>query len=55
MRDEATSDEEMKRAGLLLELDLLQSEIQRRLLTLVEHPAVSEEFKCSSVVQGWIK
>jgi hypothetical protein len=41
----------MERAALLSEIDRLQGELQRRLLTLVGHPGVSEEFKSNSAMK----
>ena len=49
--DEASSE---KRAEMLAELARLQAEIRRRLLTLVEHPSVSEEFKNNTTVKEWV-
>ena len=49
--DEASSE---KRAEMLAELTRLQAEIRRQLLTLVEHPSVSEEFKNNSAVKEWV-
>lgn len=43
-----------KRAEMLAELARLQAEIRRRLLTLVEHPSVSEEFKNNTTVKEWV-
>jgi hypothetical protein len=43
-----------KRAEILAELTRLQAEIRRRLLTLVEHPSVSEEFKNNTTVKEWV-
>jgi len=43
-----------KRAEMLAELTRLQAEIRRRLLTLVEHPSVSEEFKNNTTVKEWV-
>lgn len=58
MNDTATEvdDEESsaKRSEMLAELDRLDAEIRRRLLILVEHPNVSEEFKNNSMVKEWI-
>ncbi len=55
MSDEDTMTDDKNRAELLSEIDRLESELRRRLLTLVEHPLVSEEFKNNSVVKEWIK
>ena len=49
------NETEKERAELLSEIDRLQGELRRRLLTLVEHPGVSEEFKSTSVVREWVK
>jgi hypothetical protein len=43
-----------ERAELLAELHRLNAEIRRRLLILVEHQSVSEEFKNNSKVKGWV-
>lgn len=50
---EDTDDTE--RQDLLSEIQRLHGELRRRLLTLVEHQGVSEEFKSNFVVQEWIK
>lgn len=54
MNDEKGDNAE-KKAELLVELDRLHSEIRRRLLALVEHPGVSDEFKINPVVKEWVK
>ena len=43
-----------RRAEMLAELTRLHAEIRRRLLTLVEHPSVSEELKNNSKVKEWV-
>jgi hypothetical protein len=43
-----------KRVEMLAELHRLNAEIRRRLLILVEHPSVSEEFKSDSTVKEWV-
>jgi hypothetical protein len=55
MSDNNTDTDHKERAALLSEIDRLQGELRRRLLTLVEHPGVSEEFKNNSVVKEWVK
>ena len=55
MSDETMEIDDENRAELFLELERLQSELRRRLLTLVEHPGISEEFKSNVVVREWIK
>ena len=54
MTDEVVDSEE-RRAELEEELSRLNHEIRRRLLALVEHPAISEDFKNNAVVKEWIK
>jgi hypothetical protein len=55
MSDEETGAESKARAILISEVDRLESEIRRRLLVLVEHPLISEEFKSNSIVKEWVK
>ena len=55
MSDRETNTDEKERAELLAEIDRLQGELRRRLLALVEHPGVSEEFKSNAVVKEWVK
>jgi hypothetical protein len=55
MSDEQTSADSKQKAMLISEVDRLVSEIRRRLLALVEHPGVSEEFKSNSIVKEWVK
>jgi hypothetical protein len=55
MSDSEIHTDELKRLELLAEIDRLESELRRRLLALVEHPGVSEEFKGHDVVKEWIK
>ncbi len=55
MSDEQTAADSKQRAILISEIDRLESEIRRRLLVLVEHPGVSEEFKSNSIVKEWVK
>jgi hypothetical protein len=55
MSDEQTSADSNERALLISEIDRLESEIRRRLLVLIEHPGVSEEFKSNSIVKEWVK
>jgi hypothetical protein len=55
MSDSETETDDTERAALLSEIDRLQGELRRRLLALVEHPGVSEEFKSNEVVKEWVK
>lgn len=55
MAESKTENDHKERGSLLLEVDQLQAELRRRLLALVEHSAVSEEFKSNSVVRNWVK
>jgi hypothetical protein len=55
MSDEQTGTDSKERAKLISEVDRLESELRRRLLVLVEHPEVSEEFKSNSIVKEWVK
>jgi hypothetical protein len=54
MSDEVVDNEE-RRAELLEELNRLNHEIRRRLLALVEHPDISDDFKNNAVVKEWVK
>jgi hypothetical protein len=55
MSNGETDTDDRERAALLSEIDLLQGELRRHLLMLVEHPGVTEEFKINSVVKEWVK
>ena len=55
MSDSETNTDDKERTALLSENDRLQAELRRRLLGLVEHPGMSEEFKSNSVVKEWVK
>ena len=55
MSDSETHKEEHQRSELLAEIDRLESDLRRRLLTLIEHPSVSKDFKNNSVVKEWLK
>jgi hypothetical protein len=58
MNDTATEvggeESSAKRSEMLAELNRLNADIRRRLLILVEHPNVSEEFKSNSTVKEWV-
>ena len=50
----STTDDK-ERADLISEIARLHIELRLRLLALVEHPGVSEEFKSNSVVKELVK
>lgn len=52
---ERSGEDAKKRETLLAEHSRLRFEVRRRLLTLVEHPVISEEFKNHRVVKEWIE
>jgi hypothetical protein len=55
--NQISEDEEdtAERERLLAEFVSLNAEIRRRLLALVEHPEISEEFRENSRIKDWTK
>lgn len=49
-----SSEDFQKREKSLRELNRLKAEIRRRMLTIVEHPGISEGFKTHLTVRKWI-
>jgi hypothetical protein len=49
------TEELYTREELVAEIERLNAEIRRRLIALVEHPGVSDDFKNDPKVREWVK